>query len=139
MGWEGVVVWCGVSLSSHCLKPNHGFLAAIIHHISCIINPHHTSGYHLLATKQADIEMGPPNARERGRRRLGAWQHRRVGIQRAGAVLPRICGHWSTDQWTHWGLSPGPSACEADVIPLHHVPLAAAIFISERVAECIVV
>ena len=25
--------------------------------------------------------------------------------------------------WTHWGLSPGPSACEADVIPLHHVPL----------------
>lgn len=26
--------------------------------------------------------------------------------------------------WTHWGLSPGPSACGADVIPLHHVPLA---------------
>ena len=25
-------------------------------------------------------------------------------------------------KWTHWGLSPGPSACEADVIPLHHVP-----------------
>ena len=25
-------------------------------------------------------------------------------------------------QWTHWGLSPGPSACRADVIPLHHVP-----------------
>ena len=25
--------------------------------------------------------------------------------------------------WTHWGLNPGPSACEADVIPLHHVPL----------------
>ena len=24
--------------------------------------------------------------------------------------------------WTHWGLSPGPSACGADVIPLHHVP-----------------
>ena len=24
--------------------------------------------------------------------------------------------------WTHWGLNPGPSACEADVIPLHHVP-----------------
>ena len=24
--------------------------------------------------------------------------------------------------WTHWDLSPGPSACEADVIPLHHVP-----------------
>ena len=28
---------------------------------------------------------------------------------------------WCT--WTHWGLSPGPSACEADVMPLHHVPL----------------
>ena len=25
--------------------------------------------------------------------------------------------------WTHWGLSPGPSACVADVIPLRHVPL----------------
>ena len=25
--------------------------------------------------------------------------------------------------WTHWDLNPGPSACEADVIPLHHVPL----------------
>ena len=25
--------------------------------------------------------------------------------------------------WSYWGLSPGPSACEADVIPLHHVPL----------------
>ena len=24
--------------------------------------------------------------------------------------------------WTHWGLNPGPSACGADVIPLHHVP-----------------
>ena len=26
--------------------------------------------------------------------------------------------------WTHWDLNPGPSACEADVIPLHHVPVA---------------
>ena len=25
--------------------------------------------------------------------------------------------------WTHWDLSPGPSACEADVMPLHHAPL----------------
>ena len=25
--------------------------------------------------------------------------------------------------WTHWDLNPGPSACEADVIPLHHVPI----------------
>ena len=28
---------------------------------------------------------------------------------------------WYT--WTHWDLNPGPSACGADVIPLHHVPL----------------
>ena len=28
--------------------------------------------------------------------------------------------------WTHWDLNPGPSACEADVIPLHHVPSAPA-------------
>ena len=25
-------------------------------------------------------------------------------------------------KWTHLDLNPGPSACEADVIPLHHVP-----------------
>ena len=31
-------------------------------------------------------------------------------------------------QRTHWDLNPGPSACEADVIPLHHVPHAAMIF-----------
>ena len=24
--------------------------------------------------------------------------------------------------WTHWDLNPGPSACEADVISLHHAP-----------------
>ena len=27
-----------------------------------------------------------------------------------------------TKKWTHWDLNPGPSACEADVIPLHHEP-----------------
>ena len=26
--------------------------------------------------------------------------------------------------WTHWDLNPGPSACKADVIPLHHEPAA---------------
>ena len=26
------------------------------------------------------------------------------------------------ESWTHWDLNPGPSACGADVIPLHHVP-----------------
>ena len=30
--------------------------------------------------------------------------------------------HACTYAWTHWDLNPGPSACEADVIPLHHVP-----------------
>ena len=30
--------------------------------------------------------------------------------------------------WTHWDLNPGPSACEADVIPLHHVPVASSAF-----------
>ena len=27
-----------------------------------------------------------------------------------------------TQKWTCWDLNPGPSACEADVIPLHHKP-----------------
>ena len=27
------------------------------------------------------------------------------------------------NMWTHWDLNPGPSACEADVIPLHHEPV----------------
>ena len=31
-------------------------------------------------------------------------------------------GHYQPQRWTHWDLNPGPSACEADVIPLHHVP-----------------
>ena len=26
-------------------------------------------------------------------------------------------------KWTLWDLNPGPSACEADVMPLHHEPL----------------
>ena len=29
-------------------------------------------------------------------------------------------------KWTHWDLNPGPSACEADVMPLHHAPVYAA-------------
>ena len=37
-------------------------------------------------------------------------------------VLSRL-GSETRDYWTHWGLNPGPSACEADVIPLHHVPV----------------
>ena len=33
------------------------------------------------------------------------------------------------EKWTHWDLNPGPSACEADVIPLHHVPLEMAVLV----------
>ena len=32
-------------------------------------------------------------------------------------------GSWQYQTWAHWDLNPGPSACETDVIPLHHVPL----------------
>ena len=28
-----------------------------------------------------------------------------------------------TQAWTHWDLNPRPSACKADVMPLHHVRL----------------
>ena len=38
--------------------------------------------------------------------------------------------------WTHWGLSPGPSACGADVIPLHHVPLTTTCSSSRTIFEC---
>ena len=30
--------------------------------------------------------------------------------------------HPEPEKWTHWDLNPGLSACEADVIPLHHAP-----------------
>ena len=49
------------------------------------------------------------------------------GLRFAGELLQFLsrckqqCGN---KIWTHWDLNPGPSACEADVIPLHHVPLA---------------
>ena len=92
MGWEGVVVWCGVPLSSHCLEPNRGFLAAIIHHISCIINPHHISGYHLFATKQADIEMGPPSA--------GAWEAEARSMAAPPCWYSEGWGGPAPDLWT---------------------------------------
>ena len=43
------------------------------------------------------------------------WSVQRERASRKRALLTNTI-------WTHWGLSPGPSACEADVIPLHHVP-----------------
>ena len=43
-------------------------------------------------------------------------------------TLPRACppsvsGSGNKKIWTHWDLNPGPSACGADVIPLHHAPV----------------
>ena len=29
----------------------------------------------------------------------------------------------SATKWNRRGLNPGPSACKADVIPLHHIPI----------------
>ena len=37
-------------------------------------------------------------------------------------LTQQYAGSYQEARWTHWDLSPGPSACEADVIPLHHVP-----------------
>ena len=44
-------------------------------------------------------------------------------LSEAQALLPLFQKRSVPRSWTHWGLNPGPSACEADVIPLHHVPL----------------
>ncbi len=41
--------------------------------------------------------------------------HNRIMIYKSRILL-------FEDNWTHWGLNPGPSECESDVIPLHHVP-----------------
>ena len=73
--------------------------------------------------------------------KIQGWQTAAVWTSkiqgRQTAQLKRCLWRWQEDErslssarehaacyaWTHWGLSPGPSACEADVIPLHHVPL----------------
>ena len=52
------------------------------------------------------------------------WCHRRMcNCYRRDRIKAqkRLNLIWSR-KWTHWDLNPGPSACEADVIPLHHVP-----------------
>ena len=36
--------------------------------------------------------------------------------------LSNLIHNFATEKWTHWDLNPGPSACEADVMPLHHAP-----------------
>ena len=46
-----------------------------------------------------------------------AWMQQRSLYPTAAAAADL------TRQWTQWDLSPGPSACGADVIPLHHVPV----------------
>ena len=64
-------------------------------------------------------------------RGLHAWAlHVRILARDFSLVAQRHAGAMAAPlqrtlaiEWTHWGLSPGPSACEADVIPLHHVPL----------------
>ncbi len=53
-------------------------------------------------------------------RRVRARRRRLRGCAHLG---PQWCSASHCAKWTHWGLSPGPSACEADVIPLHHVPI----------------
>ena len=39
-------------------------------------------------------------------------------------------------KWTHWDLNPGPSECEADVMPLHHVPHADRPILYTQRLEC---
>ena len=64
----------------------------------------------------------------------GAGRLERVRASCAGVALASqplrraarhgyVADHNMSCTWTHWDLNPGPSACEADVIPLHHVPL----------------
>ena len=43
------------------------------------------------------------------------------GTAHTGRLLAIKC--YLNQMWTHWDLNPGPSACEADVIPLHHEPV----------------
>ena len=38
-------------------------------------------------------------------------------------------------KWTHWDLNPGPSACKADVIPLHHAPVRIISFVCKSIAH----
>ena len=42
---------------------------------------------------------------------------------RAGPLAIGYCRIEAVEAWTHWDLNPEPSACGADVMPLHHVPL----------------
>ena len=53
---------------------------------------------------------------------VGVGSSPMVGVL-AGLVLSMVVVFWGwLWTWTHWGLNPGPPACKADVIPLHHVP-----------------
>ena len=59
---------------------------------------------------------------------LHGWPRNRIAMHAVctsrlcvGAVGICMYSHVAW-KWTHWDLDPGPSACEADVILLHHVP-----------------
>ena len=59
----------------------------------------------------------------------------RARLQQHGAAIgPDKHRH---ETWTHWGLKPGPSACEADVIPLHHVPVKRMLFAVHLYSICV--
>ena len=53
----------------------------------------------------------------------GTWYACCTIIRWASTHPETLSVFWYFQIWTHWDLNPGPSACEADVMPLHHVPL----------------
>ena len=64
--------------------------------------------------------LAPPGMALKGIFSTSAGARRISEPSRRAWAMVRSCRFCT---WTHWGLSPGPSACGADVIPLHHVPL----------------
>jgi hypothetical protein len=57
---------------------------------------------------------------------------RPCGRQGRLRVLGAAMDPW---QWTPWGLNPGPSACESDVVPPRYVPSAAGFPLGCRVSR----
>ena len=58
-------------------------------------------------------------ARSQLQQNVATANQRNLALQVPAAAMKR---RKPNTKWTHWDLNPGPSACEADVIPLHHVP-----------------
>ena len=78
---------------------------------------------------QQELTDGRTDRRTEGRtkgrtdgRAEGQTDGRRDGGRMCAHVLARRRLVSRCTKWTHWDLNPGPSACEADVIPLHHAP-----------------